>query len=278
MPIGSLTRLVGEPWRRILKILDFLVLLGMVGGLTMWIILFPPSERWGVSFSQKRIMLMFTYTVMVALPLWLWSIYRYATKQRWLAEDLGVTYEPGKRYPFLTHRRILHISVGVLLYGLSGIFSSSPIDLPQFVATYMMIIYGPVEGGLSAGLGFLLIRGPFLDKILNPYYLITYGLGGGLVYLIAGQFYREYLRHLSIRWRGTLGLILYLLFSSSFHAGLPIPGLFWGVAEDYIGFGPIAVSLARRTWRVTYLIPFIWIPTSVAAYAASMITEMYGEV
>jgi hypothetical protein len=260
---------------RNLKRLEVLVIVGMLSGLSLWVLSDPTSERWGITFSSGRIMLLSAYTLLVAFPFWIWGIYRFSVNQRWLAEDLGVPYTFGKRYPLWTRKRIFNISLGIMAVGLSGLVPTTLVDLPRFTATCLTILHGPIEGGLCAGLSFLLIRGPFFNGITNPSHLVAYCLGEGMVYLVAGQFYREYINGMSIRRKLTIGLLLYVVYVNFFDIGFIVPGLFWGVADNYIGFGPLPVSLARRVWQITYWLPTVWVFSVVGAYLTATVLQRY---
>jgi hypothetical protein len=258
---------------RNLRRLEILAILGILGGFALWILADPTSTKWGISQSPERMTLLLAYALLVALPIWIWSIYRFSTRQKWLAEDLAVPFEPNRLYPLWTKKRITNICLGIGLVGLSELLPVTPIYFPQFVATYLTVVYGPIEGGLSAGLGYLLIRGPLFNGITNPYQLIAYCLGEGMTYFVTGHFYREFLYHRPIQQRLTIGLVFYLLFANSFHAGFIVPGLFWGVAENYIGFGPLPASLARRVWQMAYWIPTTWLYTVVGAYLTATVLQ-----
>ncbi len=273
MSKGKMTPEIAGNQSRNLKRLEILVIIGMLGGFGLWILSDPTSMKWGVAQSPERMILLLEYAILVALPLWIWSIYRFSTKQRWVAEGNAVPFEPDRLYPLWTKKRIANICLGIGLIGLSEAVPATPIYLPQFIATYLTVVYGPIEGGLSAGLGYLLIRGPLFNGITNPFQLIAYCLGEGMTYFVTGQFYREYLYHKSIQQRLTIGLVSYLLFANSFHAGFVVPGLFWGVAENYIGFGPLPVSLARRVWQMAYWIPTTWLYTVVGAYLTATVVQ-----
>jgi len=275
MSIGKMTVEEVETASRNLKIFDALAIVGMLAGLGFWIAMDVTSEKWGVAYSPERMMMLCAYSLLATMPLWLWSTYRYMSNQKWLAEDIGVPYEPGKKYPVWTTKRIVAIALGIALFGISGVVPATTFDLPQFVATFLTVLYGPIEGGIGVGLGFLLIRGPLFSGILNPFQLIAYCFGDGMIYFVAGQFYREYIHYKPLSWRLTIGLATYVLCVNFFHAGFYIPGLFWGVAGDYIRFGPRAVSLARRVWRMAYWIPVAWFPNIVGAYLVATALQKY---
>lgn len=275
MSIGKITVEEVESASRKMKVFDALAIVGMLSGLGFWIAMDVTSEKWGVAYSPERMMLLCAFALLATMPLWLWSTYRYMNNQKWLAEDIGVPYEPGKKYPVWTTKRIVAIALGIALFGISGVVPATTFDLAQFVATFLTVLYGPIEGGIGVGLGFLLIRGPLFSGILNPFQLIAYCFGDGMIYFVAGQFYREFIAYKPLSWRLTVGLAIYVLCVNSFHAGFYIPGLFWGVAGDYIRFGPRAVSLARRMWRMAYWIPIAWFPNIVGAYLVATALQKY---
>ena len=275
MSIGKVTPEEVEAQSRNLKILSGLSVVGMLAGLAFWIAVKPPLEKWGVAFSPERIMIMCAYGILATGPLWLWSTYRYMTNQKWLAEDIGVPYEPGKKYPVWTTKRIVAIALGIALFGISGVVPATTFDLPQFVATFMTVLYGPIEGGIGVGLGFLLIRGPLFSGILNPFQLIAYCLGDGMIYFVAGQFYREYLAYRPLSWRLSIGLVVYTLCVNFFHIGFYIPGLWWGVGYSFTASGPLPAMLADRVFRDAYWVPVAWIPNIVGAYLVATALHKY---
>lgn len=260
---------------RNLKRLETIVILGLLGGVVFWMIVDPTSVKWGGVESPERMMLLLGYALLVALPLWIWSTYRFSTRQKWLAEDLSDPFEPDRLYPLWTKKRLINICLGIGLVGISELLPVTPIYFPQFIATYLTVVYGPIEGGLSAGFGYLLMRGPLFNGVTNPFQLIAYCLGEGMTYFVTGQFYREYLFCKPIQQRLTIGLVFYLLFANSFHAGFIVPGLFWGVAENYMGFGPLPASLARRVWQMAYWTPTTWLYTLVGAYLTATVLQDY---
>jgi len=275
MAIGDLTQETWSRMKRNLRILEAWVIAGMIGYILTWLALNPTSPAWGVSWSPERAMLMALLAVIGCLPIWVWSTYRYGMMQKWLAEDRGVPYEPGKRYPLWTPKRIVIIALGIALFGISGVVPATTFDLAQFVATFLTVLYGPIEGGIGVGLGFLIIRGPLFTGILNPFLLIAYCLGDGMIYFAAGQFYRQFIYYKPLRYRLTVGLVLYVLFVNFLHVGWGIPGYWWGVVGDYVRYGPLEVSLARRIWRNVYWCPFAWLPNIVIAYLVATAMQRF---
>jgi hypothetical protein len=187
---------------------------------------------------------------------------------------MGLPYEPGRKYPLFTTKRIIVAALGVALFGISGIVPATTFDLPQFVASFLTILYGPIEGGIGVGLGFLLIRGPIFTGYTNPFQLIAYCLGDGMIYFAAGQFYRQFIYYKPLKWRMTVGLVMYVLFVNFLHGGWGIPGFWWGTMGLYDN-GPIAAIWARRAFRNYYWVPFAWLPNIVLAYLVANALRKY---
>ncbi|MEM3713396.1 MAG: hypothetical protein QXF82_00450 [Nitrososphaeria archaeon] len=257
----------------ILIALEAWVVAGIIAGLLFYIYMDIPSTKWGVPESPERLMLMCFYTVLSCLPIWVWSIYRYKMQKRWLAEDMGLTYEPNRIYPLFTTKRIVICALGVSLFGISGIIPATTFDLPQFIASFLTLLYGPIEGGIGVGLGFLLIRGPIFSGYANPFQLIGYCLGDGAIYFLAGHFYRQYIYYKPLKWRMTIGLVSYVLFVNFLHVGWFIPGLTWGVI--WTGLGPLDYTLAQRAFANYYWCPFAWLPNIVLAYLVATALQKF---
>lgn len=275
MVIGTISPSEWTRMKRNLRLLEISCIVGMIACFILFIVLNPTSPKWGTSFSPERTMLMTLYAVVGCLPMWFWSTYRYGMMQKWLAEDAGLPYEPGKRYKLWITKRIVTIALGIALFGISGIVPSTTFDLPQFVATFLTVLYGPIEGGIGVGLGFLLIRGPLFTGLLNPFILIAYCIGDGMIYFVAGQFYRQFVYYKPLKWRLTIGLLSYVLVVNFLHAGWGTPGWYWGMVGDYVRYGPLEVSLVRRIWRNTYWCPFAWLPNIVGAYLVATALQKY---
>ncbi len=273
MSIGKVTPEEIAVQSRNMKILDALAILGMLAGIAFWFGMDVLSPKWGVASSPERLMLACAYAILATGPLWVWSTYRYTINQKWLAEDLSLPYEKGKKYPVWTTKRIVVIALGIALFGISGVVPATTFDLPQFVATFLTVLYGPIEGGIGVGLGFLLIRGPLFSGILNPFQLIAYCLGDGMIYFVAGQFYKEFIHYKPLSWRLTIGLVIYVICVNFFHVGWVLPGLWWGIGMTYLANGP--AWPAQRLFFATYWCPVAWLPNIVGAYLVATALQKY---
>ena len=112
--------------------------------------------------------------------------------------------------------------------GMSGIVPATTFDLPQFAATFLTILYGPIEGCIGVDVGFALIRRPLFSGWLSPINLLSVCFNDGAIYAIGGVFYRKYIHPWPTQKRLTLGLASYVILINFLHAGWFIPGLYWG--------------------------------------------------
>ncbi len=275
MSIGTLTPEMRTRQKRILWILRAWVALGILGGTVFWVVTYPPSVKWGVPDSPERVLLGFAFAIIATVPIWVWSTYRYGMEQKWLAEDMGIPYEAGKRYPLWTRRRIVVCALGIAMFGISGIVPATTFDLPQFVATFLTVLYGPIEGGVGVGLGYLFIRGPIFEGTLNPLLLLTNCFIDGAIYFAAGHFYRQFIYPKVTSWRLTIGLIAYVFFVDRLHVGWFIPGLTWGTVWSCLWAGPKEAILAARAFANYYWCPIAWLPNIVLAYLVASALQRY---
>jgi hypothetical protein len=273
MAIGVVTPEYTAKVRRNRMVFLALFFVGIAAGAGMVYLIQPWTEALGVSYSPQRWFFTMLWGVIVGGPAWLYGIYYYSTEQKWLAEDLGLPYEEGKIYPCWTAKRMVSVALGIALFGMSGIVPSTTFDLPQFAATFLTILYGPIEGCIGVGLGFALIRGPLFSGYLSPVNLLSVCMNDGAIYALGGVFYRKFIHPWPTQRRLTLGLALYVLFIDRLHAGWFIPGLYWGMF-DFIG-NPWEAFLAARAFNNAYWVPIAWLPNIVLSYLVGSALQKY---
>lgn len=259
MSIGVVTPELRRRWRRIQLALLAWIAAGVVGYFIMIFITQPWGPGLGVASSPQRLALTAVQGVLYPLPIILWGIHYYSTQQKWLAEDIGVPYEEGKLYPVWTPKRLVTIALGIAFFGITGAVPASTFDLPQFAATFLTVLYGPIEGALGVGLGFLLIRGPIFSGFFNPFQLFGVFAVDGMIYAILGNFTRKYIYPKPLRWRMTVGLVLYAAVNAAIHRG---PA--WNFRNIIIN--PYEQLMASFAYQLSYWIPFAYLPNLVLAY------------
>jgi hypothetical protein len=274
MSTGTLTPEAARRQRMIMNALRIYVPISMLAAMIYYLVLWPPSPAWGIPDSPQRQVLRLGYALLASLPFWIWGTYRFSISYKWIAQDLGVPYEPGKKYPLFHTKMIVAVALGIALFSISGAVPFTTFDLAQFVATFVTLLYGPVAGGLAVGLGDLLIRGPIFMGWLDPAVLLYCSLVDGSIYFVAGHFYRQYIYGKPIQWRLTIGLLAYFLVVNAFHWGWFIPGFGWGIAWQSMG-GPLDWIRATRAWNNFYGIPFSVLPNLVLAYIVSSSIQKY---
>ncbi len=275
MAIGVVTPEEAATVRRNRMLLLGLFFVGLIVGFGYLYMAAPWSEGPGVSGTPQRWLIAMIYATLTGAPAWAYGIYYYSTEQKWLAEDLGLPYEEGKKYPCWTAKRIVSVALGIALFGMSGIVPATTFDLPQFAATFLTILYGPIEGAIGVGVGFALIRGPLFSGWLSPINLLAVMWADGAIYALGGVFYRKYIHPWPTNRRLTIGLLSYVVFINFLHEGWFIPGVWWGVLWCFILNGPWEASMACRAFVNAYWVPVAWLPNIVLSYLVASALQKY---
>jgi len=262
MSVGTVTPEMQKRWKTVERALLAWIILGFVGYFVMIFITKPWGPGLGVASSPQRVMLTGVMGLLYPLPTILLGVYHYTTQQKWLAEDMGIPYEEGKLYPCWTPKRLVTIALGIAFFGITGAVPASSFDLPQFAATFLTVLYGPVEGAIGVGLGFLLIRGPIFSGMFNPITLFSVFATDGMIYAILGNVTRKYIYYRPLRWRMTYGLAIYTVINFLIHRG---PA--WNFRTFLLN--PWPQFMASITNQVVYWIPFAYLPNLILAYLVS---------
>lgn len=262
MSVGTVTPEIRQRWKSVINFLLAWIAIGVVGFFVMIFVLKPWGPALGVSQSPQRQFWGAVFAFLYPFPTLLLGVYYYTTQQEWLAQDMGIPYEEGKLYPAFTPKRLVTIALGIAFFGITGAVPASTFDLPQFAATFLTVLYGPLEGAIGVGLGFLLIRGPIFSGMFNPLTLFSVFATDGMIYAILGNVTRKYILPKPLKWRMTNGLVMYTVLNFLIHRG---PA--WNFRR--ILLEPYAQFMASITYQVTYWIPFAYLPNLILAYLVS---------
>jgi len=196
--------------------------------------------------------------------------YYYIHQQRWLAQDIGVPYEEGKKYPWMTPKRLVGMAMGIAFFGISGIVPAGTFDFAQFAAVFLTIVYGPLEGGTGVALGWL-IRGPVFTGVLSPVVLLNDFIWDGSTYFTMGVVYRKFILPQGANWRSTAGLATYAATQMPLHitVGWFIP------SNPYIMTTTGPAFAATWTTINFYYKPFAYFPNLIIAYLVADRLQKY---
>ncbi len=267
MSIGDWTAEDQAKWKRQQYYILGWFIAGLVAMGGLYLYFWPPGPAMGVAYSPQRWMLSSLWAFLIMLPLWAWGYHYYIGHQQWLAEDMGLPYEEGKRYPIWTTRRVAACALGIALFGASGAVPASAFDLPQFVASFLTVLYGPIEGMIGVGLGFALIRGPIFVGRLDPFYLSAVCLGDGMIYAVMGNVYRKYIHYRPTTYR-YLGVVLYYISQLPLHRG-------WWMLTFGSTTRPWEAFVPYVMYNLTWWIPFAYTPNVFLGYLAASAALKY---
>jgi len=271
MSIGLETEATRATYRRNMRyIWGYCAVSWVLAFLWAFVINQPWTATMGVAGTPERNMFATIYRCLAGFPCWAWGTYYYINKHKWLAEDMGIPYEEGKMYPAFTPKRLVSIAMGIAFFGVSGIIPAGTFDFAQFAATFMTVLYGPLEGGFGVALGGMFIRGPIFSGNLNPLTLSSFINDGG-IYFICGCLYRQYIYYHTPRWRATFGLLLFFAVEDRMHGGWFIPGVLLGLPINNIW----PAYLTARTTTNFYSRPFAWLPNLVLGYLVADALQKY---
>jgi hypothetical protein len=259
MSVGNVTPEIEARWKMIQRILMIWTALGVVLYFAILLIYEPWGPGLGVQNSPQRHLVSAVVAAGYPFAVVIWGVYHYTTQQKWLAEDMGIPYEEGKLYPAWTPKRLVTIALGIAFFGITGAVPAATFDLPQFSATFLTVLYGPIEGAIGVGLGFLLIRGPIFSGMFNPFQLFSVFATDGMIYAILGNVTRRYIYYHPLRWRMTYGLAIYTLCNIAIHRG---PA--WNFRR--VITTPYEQLMASFAYQITYWIPFAYLPNLILAY------------
>ena len=127
----------------------------------------PWGPALGVAGSALRNINNTIATSVWAIPWILFLCKSQYENQRWRAEDLGVVYELGKKYPFWTTRRIVAIGLASAFHIGCAIVPSSFLDLCGVAATFIAVLFGPFDTFIMINVAFW-IRLPLFHGLSDP--------------------------------------------------------------------------------------------------------------
>lgn len=241
---------------------------GVVVSILAFIYYWPPGPTLGYPWSPHRILLADLGAVMVMLPIILILCKKYADNQKWLAEDMGLEYEPGKRYPLWTTRRLVGIAIGAALFGASGFLTLGYVDVPMLAASFCAILLGPIGAFLSLTIGWILIRYPLAMGIWDPTWWPLGAFLDGGIWTIAGYFYHRFIRGRKLKRKAPM-YILYTVVVVAVHMAV-----FVGWMVTCLSPAP-AVYVDYMNWLASYPLRVLWVFVSLVAADASW-RYLYG--
>ena len=134
---------------QVLTTSDYAVLgLAVAATLFTWYLYFslePAGPGLGPAVSSERLFWKLLTGVTSLFPITLWWMKQQYDDQHWRAEFIGVLYEEGKTYPFITTRRIVLWGLAAALFMAIGSVPFTIFDLGGLVIALISILWGPVD-------------------------------------------------------------------------------------------------------------------------------------
>jgi hypothetical protein len=186
----------------------------IAGTLITWLLYFwldPAGPGLGVAASAERLWWRTVTGLIFLLPPALWWMKMQWDNQHWRAEFNGVRYEEGKKYVFLTTKRVVVWGLGAALFIALGSVPFSVFDLGGLVIAAISILFGPVEVVVISMVSWM-VRGPMAYG-MTPLHAFSEGLGDVIAWAFLSFVFHRFLKPLMLkkgRLIGSAGLLLYL--------------------------------------------------------------------
>ena len=133
--------------------------------------LVPGGPALGVTDSPERLAWSLLITALLLTPTMLMAAVWDYNNQRRRAEGMGVLYEEGKTYPYMTTRRAVLWGLGTALFIATGSVPAAVFDLGALTISMIAVLFGPIDtmvicfatwiirGPLAYGMGPLMVIG-----------------------------------------------------------------------------------------------------------------------
>jgi hypothetical protein len=216
-------------------------------GLVSW--LNPGGPGMGVSLSSERQLwsLVVALAFQVPASLWFWKL-QY-DDQRWRAEFIGVTYEEGKKYPFLVTKRIILWGLAAALFVAIGSVPFTLFDIGALVIAFISVLWGPLDVAVISIITWM-IRGPFAYGESIPMALVdglSDTLAWGWICFVAQRFIRPWVMKDKKRVIPAIAIFVAAWFTgynmwlmSSFRFRHPDPAMLAEMLGAYLAWYPTA--------------------------------------
>jgi len=234
------------------------LIIGIIVSAIAFVYYWPPGPGLGFPWSPYRVLMADVGAVMVLLPLILVLCKKYTDNQKWLAEDSGAEYEPGKRYPVWTTRRLVGLAIGAAFFGATGFVTIPYVDLPMIAASFCAILLGPLGAFLSLTVGWILIRFPFAMGIWDPTWWPLGAFLDGGIWAINGYFYHRFIRGREVTRKAPM-YALYTVVAVAVHIAV-----FVGWMVSCLSPAP-AVYVDYVNWMMGYPMRVVWTVISLIA-------------
>lgn len=238
----------------------------VLGSILTWTLLFtlnPAGPGLGVSLSAERLFWSLVTALAFQLPAVLWWGKQQFDDQRWRAEFIGVAYEEGKKYPFLTIKRVVLWGLATALFIAIGSVPVTFFDIGGLVIAFISILWGPLDVAVISIVTWG-IRGPF-SYGMTLLHALSEGMGDVIAWGWASYIVHRFLRP----WWGVGGQV------KKRAAGLVVYMLAW-----YAGYNMWNMSMFRFRHPDPAMLAelaaayAVWYPTCAVAAALGFIFAM----
>ena len=232
-----------------------LAVISAVIGIILFIVLYPPSERWGPSNSPTRQGLFYLYVLLIYVIPGLMFIKLFGTKPEWLAPP--GRYVKGAKYSIYSPYALAASAIVAAVATIAGIPGPINIDTVAMVTAFAAAYFGPPVAFLGTAVAFILryLLG-LAPWVATPNILIAYALMDGGIWAI-----NSYLFWSIVRGRGLKGGIKTIMTLVMAAVGIAVHFSGWCII-NYFTNNPYAAAVGNLLWAIG---PTGFVISSIAA-------------
>jgi hypothetical protein len=223
----------------------FLVIAGWLIFGVAFVVTNPLGPGLGVSGSAPRLVLLWVYAVVAALPWAIFWIYKFAQHPEWLAPP--GRYVPGMRVQLFSPYTYVAIGAVGALFAVAGLFDIAKLDFQAMVIAASAALYGAPVSFFGLLVGQIIARG-----ILNPVWLgggaatlgslIPYSLFDASIWAYAGYIYFRVVHSRPANRPFVVAFIVAWILSE------PIHQLFWFISYAIMNPWEAFVTSVTADW------------------------------